>query len=84
MQKNLKFKTHNYRLQKKQQNATNFRIFLNHPLRKKKLQKIYFLIFISMFILMTRRKATEALIHRVSNYHDLLPKMPRYCCPLVI
>ena len=23
-------------------------------------------------------------IHRVSNYPDLLPKMPRYCCPLVI
>ena len=23
-------------------------------------------------------------IHRVSNYPDLLPKMPRYCCPLLI
>ena len=23
-------------------------------------------------------------IHRVSNYPDLLPEMPRYCCPLVI
>ena len=23
-------------------------------------------------------------IHRVSNYSDLLPEMPRYCCPLVI
>ena len=22
-------------------------------------------------------------IHRVSNYPDLLPEMPRYCCPLV-
>ena len=23
-------------------------------------------------------------IHKVSNYPDLLPEMPRYCCPLVI
>ena len=23
-------------------------------------------------------------IHRVSNYPDLLPEMPRYCCPLAI
>ena len=23
-------------------------------------------------------------IHRVSNYPDLLPEMPRYCCPLVV
>ena len=23
-------------------------------------------------------------IHRVGNYLDLLPEMPRYCCPLVI
>ena len=28
--------------------------------------------FISIFILLTRMKATEALIHRVSNYPDLL------------
>ena len=50
---------------------------------------VYFLLyfyyfFISIFILLTRRKATEALIHRVSNYPDLLPEIPRYCCPLVI
>ena len=44
----------------------------------------YLFIFISIFILLTRRKATEALSHRVSNYLDLLPEMPRYCCPLVI
>ena len=29
--------------------------------------------FISIFILLTRRKATVALIHRVGNYPDLLP-----------
>ena len=44
---------------------------------------IYF-YFISIFILLTRRKATEALIHRVGNYPDLLPEIPRYCCLLVI
>ena len=43
-----------------------------------------FFLFISIFILLTRRKATEALIHRVSNYPDLLPEIPKYCCPLVI
>ena len=44
------------------------------------------LLFISSlyFILLTRRKATEALIHRISNYLDLLSEMPRYCCPLKI
>ena len=44
-------------------------------------RKIYF---ISVFILLIRRKATEALIHRVGNYPDLLPEMARYRCPLVI
>ena len=44
----------------------------------------YFFYFISIFILLTRRNAMEALIHRVSNYPDLLPEMPKYCCPLVI
>ena len=28
--------------------------------------------------------ATEALIHRASNYPDLLAEMPRYCCLLEI
>ena len=47
---------------------------------------IYFLfiLFLYTYILLTRRKATEALIHRVGNYPYLLPEMPRYCCPLVI
>ena len=31
---------------------------------------LFFFIFISIFILLTRRKATEALIHRVGNYPD--------------
>ena len=36
----------------------------------------YYVSRISIFIFLTRRKATEALIHRVSNYPDLLPEMP--------
>ena len=48
------------------------------------LVNFYFFYFISVFILLTCRKATEALIHRVGNYPDLLPEIPRYCCPLVI
>ena len=34
--------------------------------------------FISIFVLLTRRKATEALIHKVGNYPDLVPEIPRY------
>ena len=41
-----------------------------------------FFYFISTFILLTRRKATEALIHEVSNYSDVLAVMPR-CCYLL-
>ena len=44
---------------------------------------LFIFYFISIFILLTRRKAMEALIHRVGNYPDLLPEIPRYCCPLV-
>ena len=44
----------------------------------------YFYYLISIFILLIRKKATKKLIHRVGNYPDLLPEMPRYCCPLVI
>ena len=46
--------------------------------------KTVLLKLISIFILLIHRKATEALIHRVSNYPDLLPEIPRYCRPLVI
>ena len=45
---------------------------------------LFIFYFISIFILLTHRKATEALMHRVGNYPDLLPEIPRYCCPLVI
>ena len=45
---------------------------------------LFFYYFISIFILLTRRKAMEALIHRLGNYPALLPEIPKYCCPLVL
>ena len=30
------------------------------------------------------QESDGSAIHRVGNYPNLLPKMPRYCCPLVI
>ena len=45
---------------------------------------ILFIYFIPIFILLTRRKATETLIHWISNYPELLPNTPRYCCPFEI
>ena len=38
-------------------------------------------LFLNTLILLTCRKATEALIHKASNYPHLLPEIPRYCCP---
>ena len=37
-----------------------------------------FIHFVCLFIFLTRRKATEALIHRARNYPDLLSQMPRH------
>ena len=44
----------------------------------------YLLFFISIFSLLTCKKAMEVLIHRVSNYTNLLLEIPRYCCLLEI
>ena len=30
------------------------------------------------------QESIKGAMHRASNYPDLLPKMPRYCCPLAI
>ena len=30
------------------------------------------------------QESAGGAIHRESNYPDLLPEMPRYCCPLGI
>ena len=56
------------------------------PMRKASLRKIsldffYFYLYIYPPDL---QKSDGSAIHRVSNYTDLLPEMPRYCCPLVI
>ena len=48
-------------------------------------KKFYLFIYlISIFILLTHRKAMEVLIHRASNYPDMLLKMPSYCCLIEI
>ena len=38
--------------------------------------------YIFIFILLNRKKAREARIRRVSDYPNLLPEMPKYCCSL--
>ena len=71
-------------------NNQNFVLSLRGVLYTKEnynlIKNLIFLIcfYISIFILLTRRKATETLIHRVGNYPNLLPEIPRYCCLLVI
>ena len=74
------------RRQKKQKNKNNSkassRLYVDVVVSTENMWWEFY--FISVFILLTRRKAMEALIHRVGNYSDLLPEMPRYCCPLLI
>ena len=48
-------------------------------------KKFYlFTYLISIFILLTHRKAMGKLIHRASNYPGMLLKMPKYCCLIEI
>ena len=43
------------------------------------------LIFLSLSNLSSLLAGNDGgAIQRVGNYPDLLPEMPRYCCPLVI
>ena len=51
--------------------------FFNLQAQKNGYLIFFILYFISIFIFLTRRKTTEALIDTVSNYLDLLPEMPR-------
>ena len=45
----------------------------------------FFFIFFYLYIYPSdSQESDEGAIHRVSNYPDLLPEIPRYCCPLVI
>ena len=44
----------------------------------------FFFLYINLYIYPPdSQESDEGAIHRVSNYPDLLPEMPRYCCPLV-
>ena len=58
--------------------------------KKKKIKTLmlFFLIFISIFIILTCRKTSEAsyIVRLLSNHLGLLPKIPRYfsCCPIRI
>ena len=46
---------------------------------------IYYFFYCYLYIFSPDSQESDGgAIHRVSNYPDLLPKMPRYCCPLVI
>ena len=37
-----------------------------------------------IYTLLTCRKTIKVLIYKVNNYLDLLPEMPKYCCPVEI
>ena len=41
------------------------------------------IVLCTLFILLTRRKATKAL-YIGSNFLDLLSEIPRYCCPVIL
>ena len=48
---------------------------------------LFFTFFIYFYLYIYPPDSQESnggAIHRLSNYHNLLPEMPRYCCPLVI
>ena len=47
--------------------------------------EIHFFISFYLYIYLPDSQESEGdATHRVNNYPDLLPEMPRYCCPLVI
>ena len=43
-----------------------------------------FRFFLSLIYPPDSQESDIGAIHKVSNCPDLLPEMPRYCCPLVI
>ena len=46
---------------------------------------IFFYFYFNLYIYPPDSQESDGgAIHRVGNYPDLLPEMPRYCCPLVI
>ena len=60
------------------------------PLIKNLDELLYFYLFFFIFYFYLyiyppdSQESDGGAIHRVSNYPDLLPEMPSYCCPLVI
>ena len=50
---------------------------------RKKFYFFYFFFFNLYIYPPDSQESDGGAIHRVSNYPDLLPEMPRYCCPLV-
>ena len=45
----------------------------------------FYFIYFNLYIYPPDSQESDGgAIHRVGNYPDLLPEMPRYCCPLVI
>ena len=45
----------------------------------------YFLYYFYLYLYPPDSQESDGgAIHRVSNYPDLLPEMPKYCCALVI
>ena len=52
--------------------------FSNHYLRVHSLP-LFFYVYLYIYF----PGSQEALIHRVSNYSNLLPEMPRFCYPLI-
>ena len=52
--------------------------------RKMERWDILFFYFISTLYIYPphSQESNEGAIHRVSNYPDLIPEVPRYCCPL--
>ena len=59
---------------------------VDHAILIKKLEFFYFLFFyFNLYIYPPDSQESDGgAIHRVGNYPDLLPEIPRYCCPLVI
>ena len=44
----------------------------------------FFLNFIFIIYPPDLHESDGGAMHRASNYHDLLPEAPKYCCPLEI
>ena len=50
-------------------------------------KNIYFIYFFYFYLYIyppTTQESAGGAIHMASNYPDLLPEMPRYCCPFEI